>query len=218
MWTLDAAAAEYPCRRLAYASGWRIRPTARSPPRSTNSATSYELDGAIIHGSSPIATPPEAVREASASIAALARAGRATELPGIGATIQEKVLRAGRHRRDPGARQVACEVPPGLVEMTRLPGLGPKRARRLFDELGIDSLAGAARGRRSSTGSGTLKGFGAKAEDGARWRRSRRSTRTVRRGERCSTGRSSSANSWSRRCARAPVRRAASSWPAPLGA
>jgi DNA polymerase (family 10) len=47
--------------------------------------------------------------------------------------------------------------------MTRLPGLGPKRARRLYEELGIDSLdalrEAATAGRISE-----LKGFGPKAE------------------------------------------------------
>src|SRR5450755_2534553 len=48
--------------------------------------------------------------------------------------------------------------------MTRLPGLGPKRARRLFDELSIDSLESlrtAAEDRRIRT----LKRFGPKAEE-----------------------------------------------------
>src|SRR5262249_45591912 len=51
----------------------------------------------------------------------------------------------------------------GLLQMTRLPGLGPKRARRLYEELGIDSLetlATAARQGRVQD----LRGFGARAE------------------------------------------------------
>ena len=47
--------------------------------------------------------------------------------------------------------------------MTRLPGLGPKRARKLFDELGIDSLStlrAAAEGQHLRG----LKGFGPKFE------------------------------------------------------
>jgi DNA polymerase (family 10) len=47
--------------------------------------------------------------------------------------------------------------------MTRLPGLGPKRARRLFDELGIDSLE-ALRAAIEEQRVRTLKGFGPKAE------------------------------------------------------
>ena len=39
---------------------------------------------------------------------------------------------------------------PALIAMMHLPGFGPKRARRLYDELGIDSLDGAARRRRAA--------------------------------------------------------------------
>jgi hypothetical protein len=51
-----------------------------------------------------------------------------------------------------------------MDEITRLPGLGPKRARQLFDELGIDSLEAlraAAEGQRIRS----LRGFGPKAEE-----------------------------------------------------
>ena len=48
--------------------------------------------------------------------------------------------------------------------MTRLPGLGPKRARRLFDELGIDSLE-ALRTAAEEHRIRDLRGFGEKAEE-----------------------------------------------------
>lgn len=51
----------------------------------------YELDGAIIHRIVAYRNAAQAVRDASVSIVGLAREGRATELPGIGQTIQEKV-------------------------------------------------------------------------------------------------------------------------------
>ena len=82
--------------------------------------------------------------------------------------------------------------------MTKLEGLGPKRARRLYDELGIDSLE-ALRAAADGGRIRELKGFGAKAEERAargarRPRRAPRGTRVVlaramtdRRGDR-STG------------------------------
>ncbi len=124
----------------------------------------YELDGAIIHRIVAYRNAAKAVRDAPVSVAAMARAGRATELPGIGATIQEKVLALAEDGAIPATVKLRAKFPPGLVEITRLPGLGPKRARRLFDELGIDSLdalRAAAEGRRIRS----LKGFGPKAED-----------------------------------------------------
>src|SRR5262249_31986873 len=78
---------------------------------------------------------------APVSVAALARAGRASELPGIGSTLQEKILALVQTGTIPAAEKLREKFPPGLIEMTRLPGLGPKRARLLHSELGVDTLA-----------------------------------------------------------------------------
>ncbi|MGI8429196.1 MAG: DNA polymerase/3'-5' exonuclease PolX [Solirubrobacteraceae bacterium] len=124
----------------------------------------YELDGAIIHRVVAYRNAAKAVRDAPVSVSAMARVGRATELPGIGQTIQDKVLGLADDGAIPAALRLRAKFPPGLVEVTRLPGLGPKRARRLFDELGIDSLQSlrqAAQGGQVRT----LKGFGPKAEE-----------------------------------------------------
>ncbi len=125
----------------------------------------YELDGAIIHRVVAYRNAAKAVREAPVSVTAMARQRRATELAGIGATIQEKVLALADEGVIPAAVKLRAKFPAGLIEVTRVPGLGPKRARRLFEELGIDSLESlreAAQQQRLRT----LKGFGAKAEDG----------------------------------------------------
>jgi DNA polymerase (family 10) len=124
----------------------------------------YELDGAIIHRVVAYRNAAKAVRDASQSVTALARQGRATELPGIGATIQEKVLALADTGTIPAAEKLRAKFPAGLVQITHLPGLGPKRARRLYDELGIDSLEAlivAAEGHKIRD----LKGFGAKAQE-----------------------------------------------------
>jgi DNA polymerase (family 10) len=94
----------------------------------------------------------------------MARQGRATELPGIGATIQEKVLALADEGEIPAAVKLRAKFPPGLIEITRLPGLGPKRARRLFEELSIDSLE-ALRTAASEQRIRSLRGFGARAEE-----------------------------------------------------
>jgi DNA polymerase (family 10) len=100
----------------------------------------YELDGAIIHRVLAYRTAAKSVREASVSVASLAREGRASELPGIGSTLQEKILALLQNGTIPAAERLRAKFPPGLIAVTRLPGLGPKRARLLHSELGIDSL------------------------------------------------------------------------------
>jgi DNA polymerase (family 10) len=124
----------------------------------------YELDGAIVHRVVAYRNAAKAVRDASVSVTALAREGRATELPGIGATIQEKVLALADTGEIPALSKLRAKFPAGLVAMTHLPGLGPKRARRLYDELGIDSLE-ALRSAAEEHQIRTLKGFGPKAEE-----------------------------------------------------
>ncbi len=123
----------------------------------------YELDGAIVHRVVAYRTAAKAVREASVSVAAMAKEGRATELPGIGKTLQEKILALTQTGEIPAAVKLRAKFPAGLIELTRLPGLGPKRARLMFSELGIDSpqaLEEAARAQQLRS----VKGLGAKFE------------------------------------------------------
>jgi DNA polymerase (family 10) len=123
----------------------------------------YELDGAIVHRVVAYRTAAKTVRESSTSVAALARAGRATELPGVGRTLQEKIVSLLEGGAIPAAERLRAKFPAGLVEITRLPGLGPKRARLLYDELGVDSLQSlreAALAQRLRT----VRGLGPKFE------------------------------------------------------
>jgi DNA polymerase (family X) len=124
----------------------------------------YELDGAVIHRIVAYRNAAKAVRDAPVSVLGLAREGRATELPGIGGIIQEKVIALADEGAIPAAVKLRAKFPPGLLEITRLPGLGPKRARRLFEELGIDSLE-ALRAAAEEQRIRALKGFGPKAEE-----------------------------------------------------
>ena len=146
-----------------------IRPAGTDPTNAEIAAAMdelgdlYELDGAVIHRIVAYRNAAKAIRDANVSVAALARAGRATELPGVGGIIQEKVVALAQDGAIPAAVKLRARFPPGLVAMTRLPGLGPKRARRLFDELGIDSLQ-ALREAIEAEKVRTLKGFGPKAE------------------------------------------------------
>jgi DNA polymerase (family X) len=123
----------------------------------------YELDGAIVHRVLAYRAAAKSVREASVSVAALAREGRASELPGIGKTLQEKILALVQTGTIPAAERLRAKFPPGLIAITRLPGLGPKRARLLHSELGVDSpeaLREAALGQRIRT----VRGLGPKLE------------------------------------------------------
>src|SRR4051795_6457094 len=125
----------------------------------------YELDGAIVHRVVAYRTAAKAVRESSTSVAALAAAGRATSLPGIGKTLQEKIITLLETGDTPSAQKLRAKFPAGLIEMTRaVPGLGPKRARILYGALGTAPTA-ARRGAPATQSIRGIRGFGAKAEE-----------------------------------------------------
>ena len=123
----------------------------------------HELDGAVVHRVLAYRAAAKSVREAMLSVAGLTRQGRVTELPGIGKTLEQKLVDLLETGTIPAIEKLRAKYPPGLLEMTRLPGLGPKRARRLFDELRIESpeMLRAAAEQQQLRG---LKGFGPRFE------------------------------------------------------
>src|SRR3954451_23657791 len=123
----------------------------------------YELDGASVHRVLAYRTAAKTVREAPRSISALTREGEVTSLPGIGKTLEEKLNALLDTGTIPAVEKLRAKFPPGLLDMTRLPGLGPKRARKLFDELQIDSLDALREAAEQQRLRG-VKGFGPKFE------------------------------------------------------
>ena len=51
----------------------------------------YELDGAVRYRVLAYSTAAKAIRESPVSVEELARAGEATEIPGVGKTLAEKI-------------------------------------------------------------------------------------------------------------------------------
>jgi DNA polymerase (family 10) len=127
-------------------------------------ASLYELDGAVVYRVVAYRNAAKAIREAGVSVEELARQGRVEELAGVGRTIAEKIDALVETGSIPSADKLKARIPAGLVEITRIPGLGPKRARLLYDELGVASLDDL----RQAAAQGRLKdvpGFGKKAEE-----------------------------------------------------
>jgi DNA polymerase (family X) len=127
-------------------------------------ATLYELDGAIRYRVLAYREAARVVRQSPVSVEELARAGRATELPGIGKTLEQKIVTLLDTGEIPSAAKLKRKFPPSLVDVTRVPGVGAKTARRLYDELGVsslDELRAAAEQERIRA----LKGLGPKVEE-----------------------------------------------------
>jgi DNA polymerase (family X) len=104
------------------------------------------------------------IRETAGSIAELALAGRAKELNGIGKTIEEKIVQVVEDGEMHALTKRKKIIPPEVVSFMRLPGLGPKTAARIWQELGvttIEELKVAAEQEQLRT----LAGLGAKTEE-----------------------------------------------------
>jgi DNA polymerase (family X) len=104
------------------------------------------------------------VRETGTPVAQLALDGAAKELPGIGATIQEKIVQIVDSGEIEALARRRKTIPPEVVEFLHIPGMGPKTVRKIWQELGVTTLAElkeAARAKRLRT----LPGLGAKVEE-----------------------------------------------------
>jgi DNA polymerase (family 10) len=104
------------------------------------------------------------ILETGSSVARLALDGRAKELQGIGRTIEEKIVEVVKDGEIHALTKRKAEVPVEVASFMRLPGLGPKTARRIWKELGIttiDELRVAAEAHRLRD----LAGLGAKSEE-----------------------------------------------------
>jgi DNA polymerase (family 10) len=141
-------------------------------------ADMLELDGADAFRLQAYRRAATRIRESAAPVAQLALEKRATSLSGIGATIEGKIVEFIETGDMKALAKLRDKMPPGLVDVMHVPGLGPKTARRLWQELGItslDELGSAAEAQRlrgipglgAKTEEKVLKALAAPARDGA---------------------------------------------------
>jgi DNA polymerase (family 10) len=104
------------------------------------------------------------MRETGGSIAQLAVEGRAKQLSGIGKTIEEKIVEIVEAGQISALAKRVERIPAGVVEFMRLPGLGPKTARRIWQELGVSTVEGLKQAAEAEQ-LRTLAGLGPKTEE-----------------------------------------------------
>jgi DNA polymerase (family 10) len=81
------------------------------------------------------------IEHTAADITVMAARRELTKIPGVGRELAgkiEEILATGTLRK---YEELKEKVPPGLLEILRIPGLGPKTARVLYGELGIGGIA-----------------------------------------------------------------------------
>jgi DNA polymerase (family 10) len=127
-------------------------------------ADMLELDGADAFRLAAYRRAAARIRESAVPVAQLAVDGKATRLSGIGSTIEAKIVEITETGDLTALAKLRAKLPPGLVEVMHVPGLGPKTARKLWSELGVetlDDLRAAAEQERLRA----LPGLGAKTEE-----------------------------------------------------
>ena len=124
----------------------------------------YELDGADRYRVLAYREAARTVANSPISVEQLAEEGRLTELPAVGKTLAEKIETLIETGSIPSADKLKRKFPATLVEVTRVPGLGAKTARRIYDEVGVENLVqlkeAAEQGRLAG-----IRGLGPRTEE-----------------------------------------------------
>src|SRR5919198_5222617 len=123
-----------------------------------------ELEGADAFRISAYRKAAQRIRETPTGVAQMALEGRAKSLQGIGKTIEEKIVQIVDDGEIHALTKRKATVPAEVAKFMRLPGLGPKTARRIWQELGITTVSDlkeAAEAQRLRD----LTGLGAKSEE-----------------------------------------------------
>ncbi len=122
-----------------------------------------QMKGESVFRSRAYETAADRIVGLGEDLGALVREGRLQELPGIGQAIADKVSELVTTGKLAYFESLEAEFPPGVLELVRVPDLGPKKALALARQLGVegvDALEKACREGRVRQ----LPGFGEKSE------------------------------------------------------
>lgn len=107
-------------------------------------------------GARTLETMPEDLDE-------MIRTGGLGELPGMGEALVDKITTLRRDGVLPFHQKLRASIPPGLLEIMQIQGLGPKKVRALWQELGVETLAKLQEVCESGLVA-EMKGFGEKTQ------------------------------------------------------
>ena len=97
----------------------------------------------------------DAIGRSPVDLVAAYRDGEVPKIPGVGPAISDKIKEIATSGRMAYYDKLIAEVPPSLVELLRIPGLGPKTVRQIWLELGILSIEDL----RTAAEAGTIRGL-----------------------------------------------------------
>ncbi len=106
----------------------------------------------------------ESIRNLGRTIEAVHAAGELQTIPGVGKGIADALAELLDTGRVVEFDELAAEVPDGVIAMMQVPDMGPKKAKRLWQELNITDLDGLQAAAEAGE-LAQLKGFGKKSEE-----------------------------------------------------
>jgi DNA polymerase (family 10) len=125
--------------------------------------TLLELKGENAFRTNAYHNAARVIANLSEDLAQVVREGRLADIPGIGSTLRDKITTLVSTGRLPYLEELRAEIPAGLVQMLRIPGLGPKKVKALYDQLHIDTLDKLQQACEAGEVA-RLRGFGAKTQ------------------------------------------------------
>ncbi len=105
-----------------------------------------------------------AVQNLSAPVADLAASGELATVPGLGKEMRAHIAEMLDTGEMALLNELLAAIPPGLVAMIQIPGLGPKRIRALSHEIGVTTIAELAAACHDGRVA-AVPGFGAKSQE-----------------------------------------------------
>jgi DNA polymerase (family X) len=114
-----------------------------------------EILGEVVYKAVAYRRAADAIERYPEDVAALYRAGKPPKISGAGAALSAKLAELATTGRLDYHDRLRAQVPDGLLEMLRVPGVGPRTVKQLHDEIGIDSLEAL----RAAAADGQLRGL-----------------------------------------------------------
>lgn len=122
-----------------------------------------EVQGEIAFKTVAYHRAADAIDKAPFGVAEAYAAGNRRPIPGVGAAIGDKIVELATTGRMAYYDRLRAEMPPTLVELLRIPGVGPKTVALVWKGLGVESLA-SLRAAAEAGQLRTLKGISASTE------------------------------------------------------
>jgi DNA polymerase (family 10) len=127
-------------------------------------AALLELQGENPFKSRAYLTAARAIEAAEQELPELVETGALRNLKGIGDALAEKITELTRTGRMRYHEEQKAKFPPSLLELLRIPGLGPKKVKAVYERLGVSTLADLEAACRAGKVA-DLEGFGAKTQE-----------------------------------------------------